>query len=176
MRRLAPCFEFTKSWRSFRRSRPSKAIAGTCEDRFFSALLLSDWPSIKAGAPTTGREQRLDRVRGQSYVWQTAGDFRVKPIRCILVLLLLATVVCASTVPAVDDPSTAFNESDTPANMALPVVPGVKLVRPATDPVPAPQPLQQVDRNLSFSAYAPGPAPKQERAHSLLKLLCTLLI
>jgi hypothetical protein len=100
----------------------------------------------------------------------------VKPIRCIFVLLLLATVVCASTVPAVDDPSTAFDESESPANIALPVLPGVRIVRPAADPVPVPQPLQQVGGDVNFSAYIPGPAPKQERSHSLLKFLCTFLI
>jgi len=97
-------------------------------------------------------------------------------MRWIFVSLLLATVVCASTVPAVDDPSTAFNESENPTNIALPVLPGIKLVRPAADPVPVPQPLLQVAGDVSFSAYIPGPAPKQERSHSLLKLLCTLLI
>lgn len=100
----------------------------------------------------------------------------MKPIRCILVLLLLATVVCASTVPVVDDPSTAFNESDSPANMALPVVPAVKVVRRITDPVPAPEPVPQITADISFSAYTPGPAPKQQKPHSLLRLLCTLLI
>lgn len=100
----------------------------------------------------------------------------MKPIRCIFVLLLLATVVCASTVPAVDDPSTAFDESQSPANIALPILPGVRSVRPAADPVPVPQPLQQVADDDSFSAYTPGPAPKQERSHSLLKLHCILLI
>jgi hypothetical protein len=89
---------------------------------------------------------------------------------------VLATVVCASTVPVVDDPSTAFDESQSPANIALPVVPGARSVRPAADPVPVPQPLLQVAGDLSFSSYSPGPAPKHERSHSLLKLHCILLI
>jgi hypothetical protein len=103
-------------------------------------------------------------------------NFRMKAIRCILVLLLLVTVVCASTVPVVDDPSTSFNESDSPANMALPVVPAVKLVRRTTDPVPVPELGRQITADISFSAYTPGPAPKQQRSHSLLRLICTLLI
>jgi hypothetical protein len=128
---------------------------------------LTDYPSRPS----------LDRGWGGRYGWQNGhGDFCVKPVRCILALLLLATVVCAATLPVADDPSTAFNESDSPANMALPVMPAVKLVRRATDPVPAPEPMRQVTADISLSAYTPRPVPKQQRSHSLLRLLCTLLI
>ena len=92
-------------------------------------------------------------------------------------LLLLGTVYCALTVPVADDPSTAFNESDTPANLAIPASPGVKLVRSAADPVPVPQSLPEVAGGIRYSRFVPAAVPKPHNgAHSLLTLLCTFLI
>jgi hypothetical protein len=39
-------------------------------------------------------------------------------VRCMLVLLLLGELVCALAVAPVDDPETAFDETDLPANVA----------------------------------------------------------
>jgi hypothetical protein len=100
----------------------------------------------------------------------------VKPIRWILILLLLGTVYCALTVPAADDASTAYNESDTPANLVLPASTGVKLARPVADPVPLPQPSTEIAGGVRDATHTAVPAPKRQSAQSLLTLLCTFLI
>jgi hypothetical protein len=103
------------------------------------------------------------------------GGMFLKQFRWILILFLLGTVICAAAIPAVDNPDTAFDESDSPANLALPAPLSAKLVMPVANPVPLPQPLPQVS-NISVSIHAPQPVAKQQGTQSLLTLLCTFLI
>ena len=55
------------------------------------------------------------------------------------VLVLMCAVVCISAIPQPDLPETSYNEVDTPVNQTPPVVPSLRLVRPAVVPAILPR-------------------------------------
>jgi hypothetical protein len=96
----------------------------------------------------------------------------------ISVLLLCAASVLASTVPRVDLPETAFNEADTPVNLAPPARPILQLVPTAVDPIAISPvlPLHNA-RLVAGSPFVESPVrPGHRHGHSLQDLLCTFLI
>jgi hypothetical protein len=105
------------------------------------------------------------------------GRFLLNPARWILVFLLLGTVVCAFTVPPIDNPETAFNEADAPVSLALPTSLWARVVLPAADSITLPKlPLKWAVAELTLSEERSLLAPKQPSQDSLQKLLCTFLI
>lgn len=94
-----------------------------------------------------------------------------------LVILLCATLVCVASLPAVDDPDTAFNEVDTPVNLAPPASPRINLVVPVVKAVNLPKlALDEPGWGTNNSAHELALVPKQPDSHSIQKLLCTFLI
>lgn len=93
-----------------------------------------------------------------------------------LILFLLGAAVCASAVASVDDPETAFDETDIPINLYRPEAPSIKFVPPADGPLILLRPLCWPGRGVSSLALELAPAPKQRYPHSLQNLLCTFLI
>ena len=94
-------------------------------------------------------------------------------------LLLLVTVVCVVSVPPVDDPDTAIDESDFQVNLAIPANLSVKLVHPIANSIDSPEiVLCRQDLRVKSSRREFMPVPKQPAAHSnsFQKLLCTFLI
>ena len=101
----------------------------------------------------------------------------MKYIHWILVLLLLGTVVCVASVPPVDDPDTALDESDFQVNLAIPSTLGIRLVHPVANSVDLPKlSLSYQDLRTKPSRHAFMPVPKQTPSRSIRKLLSTLLI
>jgi hypothetical protein len=98
----------------------------------------------------------------------------VKIIHPIFVLLLLATVAYASTVPPIDDPGTAFNESDTAVTLAPPAAAHINFGSPAMDSLIPP------NSSPGWIVHNPAnelaPVPSQCPPHSFQKMLCTFLI
>ena len=98
--------------------------------------------------------------------------------RWALVLVLLASAVCVSTVARPDLPETNFNEADAPVNLAPPVRLGGQVIAPAIDPVVI-SPTLPIDCAacvVSRLALEPIVAPKRRHPLSLQDLLCTFLI
>lgn len=117
---------------------------------------------------STGRRELLSNHLGCQAVKQT---------HCVLVLLLLGTVACASTVPPVDDPETAFDEGDAPISLALPTLLRITLSPPAADSIILPRPtLCSRVWGVDNSVHRPSPRPNRRSPYSLQKLLCTFLI
>jgi hypothetical protein len=95
----------------------------------------------------------------------------------VVLLLLLGAVLCASVIPRTDSPETSYNEIDTPVNQAPPVVPALRLVRPAVAPVILPKNFgnaASVNSSPIRRNIAGVPAPRDP--HSIQNLFCTLLI
>ena len=95
----------------------------------------------------------------------------------ILVLFLLAGVFGGSAVLPVDLPETAFNESDAPANLALPWQAALRNVRPVSDLLVMPG-TRFYGAGCVVSSFVLEPAAmlRQRHPHSLQDLLCTFLI
>ena len=104
--------------------------------------------------------------------------------RCyrIFVLLLLAGVLVASTVPPVDLPETTFDESTATVNLAPPPHTAFRLVRPVFvravgDALVIPDVrLHCTGWVVSSRMLAAEAVPGHRHARSLQDLLCTLLI
>jgi len=93
------------------------------------------------------------------------------------VLLLLGAVVCVASVPPVDDPDTAVDESDVPVILATPEPLIIKSVPPLSNSVDPPI-LASYSREsrADLSRYEFMPMSKQSGSYSSQILLCTLLI
>ncbi len=102
----------------------------------------------------------------------------VKVLRWISVAVLLGAAVFTSVVPRVDLPETAFNESDAPVNLVIPVRPSFSLAPPVVDPVavlPMPR-FHGLAVTFPGLTLSPSVVTSQRHRHSLQNLLCTLLI
>ncbi len=97
-------------------------------------------------------------------------------VRWALILFLLGAAVCASAVAPVDDPVTAFNETDIPINLRRPGEPIIKFVPPADGPPILPRPLCWVGRGVSSLVLELAPVRKQRYPHPLQNLVCTFRI
>jgi len=126
--------------------------------------------------PKSRADWAIDKHPGPEYFLNPRLS-RVLRIRRILILVLLGATFCAAVVPRADAPETAFNEADTPVNLAPPVRPGIQLVAPAPHPtVASPAPLAYAPRYvLKTVARETAVLPNRHR-HSLQELLCTFLI
>lgn len=97
--------------------------------------------------------------------------------RSTLLLIVLGAMACACAVPRADLPDTAYNEVDTPVSHASAVVPGIRLLRPASVPVTVSDEFASKDQShtpprLDLTSRV---LPVYHR-HSLHELLCTFLI
>ena len=97
-------------------------------------------------------------------------------LRWSLILFLLSATVCVSVVAPIDDPESAFNETDLPINLTRPVEPGTKFIAPADDPASPQGPLYRVGQGIGNSVLELGPVSKRRYSHRLQNLLCTFLI
>jgi hypothetical protein len=100
----------------------------------------------------------------------------VARLRWSLILFLLSATVCVSVVAPIDDPESAFNETDLPVILTRPVAPGTKFVAPADDPAIRQRPLYWVGQGIGNSVLELGPVSKRGYSHRLQNLLCTFLI
>jgi hypothetical protein len=78
-------------------------------------------------------------------------------------------------LPPVDTPETAFNEMDTPVNVARPALPRVSLAAPNMQPAVVPQSTLSRNRNERPSSRIELPA-QAYHSPDLQPLLCTFLI
>jgi len=97
----------------------------------------------------------------------------VKRQRLIFILFLLGAAIGASIVPPEDLPETAFNEVDTPVNLAPPTQPRLEFIPPACDSGVILGLSVQV---VSGWALQPAVVTIGRYPHSLQDLLCTFLI
>ena len=85
--------------------------------------------------------------------------------------------MCVSSVPIVDDPNTAIDESNVQVNLTVPSTLSLKLIRPVANSI-ASLTLARWRTNsgdiTSFREIAS--VPRQSRSHSIQRLLCTFLI
>jgi hypothetical protein len=100
----------------------------------------------------------------------------VARLRWALIFFLLSAAVCVSVIAPIDDPESAFNETDLPINLTRPVEPGTKFVAPADDPAILQRPLYWVGQGVRNSVLELAPVSKRRYSHRLQKLLCTFLI
>lgn len=132
------------------------------------------------GRPPNARRARslIDKPYLREYFWVELGLTSVKRRHWMSVLFLLAAAVCVSAVPRADSPETTFNESDAPVNLAPPVLPGLRVAPPAVDPTAILPALSVYCPGCALNTLPvePALAPRQRDHHSLLSLLCTLLI
>jgi hypothetical protein len=106
------------------------------------------------------------------------GDNVRRRLRSILALFLLGTATCVFALPRVDLPETAFNEADTPVNVAPPVRPGIRVIPPAVDPIAV---LPKLPSHCATclvrgKVHESAAVARQRHQHSLQDLLCTFLI
>ncbi len=95
-----------------------------------------------------------------------------------IVLLLVSAVAGVSVIPQPDLPETAFNEVDLPVNQAVPVVLGIKLIRPVAAAVPLHSHVrawQGIFSSHSSDHEWAHPVVQRE-LHSSQTFLCTFLI
>ena len=97
--------------------------------------------------------------------------------RWILALLLLGTVVCAASVPPVDDPDTAVDESEFQVLFLIPSPLSVKSVPVFVNSLDLTKPVS-VSQNLTTGISSAEFMRPPDSCHSpsLQKLLCTFLI
>jgi hypothetical protein len=100
----------------------------------------------------------------------------VARLRWACILFLRSAAVCVSVVPPIDDPESAFNETDLPINLTRPVAPGTKFVAPADDPAILQRPLYWVGQGIGNSVLELAPVSMRRYSHRLQNLLCTFLI
>jgi len=90
-------------------------------------------------------------------------------------VLSLATMVAVAAIsPLTDQPETAFNESDTPVNCAIPVSVTTAETCPQ-ETLRVPRPRRTWDGN-SRARFIATPLPAHWRAESLRELFCAFLI
>jgi len=92
-----------------------------------------------------------------------------------LLVLLCGTVIFATSVPAADDPDTAYNEADASVAVSLPLADAstlINLASPSPD-LPRLSTTVRVSRTSPDLMISPDPIPP---AHSLQQVLCTFLI
>ena len=87
----------------------------------------------------------------------------------MLVLVLLGGLVCALAVALVDDPETAFDETDLPVNVACLRVPNMNLMLPADNPSISAIPCCRVREGISSCAPRTGTSAKAETPTSSRK-------
>ena len=89
----------------------------------------------------------------------------------------MVAVVCASAVPPVDDPETAFNEADATIILATPASVGLNLLPAASDLAIVPNlSLDQLGWVVNNFVHGRSQLARQHPPSSLQKLLCTFLI
>jgi hypothetical protein len=89
----------------------------------------------------------------------------------------MATVVCASAVPRVDDPETAFNEADAMITLAPPTSVGLNSLPSASAPmIVANLSLGLLGWVVRHGAHSLARVPSHRPPDSFQKLLCTFLI
>ena len=103
--------------------------------------------------------------------------YSLKQAHWILIFVLLGSVLCVASIPAVDDPDTEVDESEFQVNLATPSALGIKLVHPVANSADLPKLAScQQDLRSHSSRHEFMPVPKQSRSHSSQTLLCTFLI
>lgn len=98
----------------------------------------------------------------------------MKLLRWTIAILEISFVCFALIVPQVDDPATAFDETDSPVNVTAPLVARTNLVLPARHFVAIPG-ERLVRWKPCTSMYGLTPEPGIYSSHSLLYVLCMLL-
>jgi hypothetical protein len=97
------------------------------------------------------------------------GAMALKRFYWIFVFCLLVGVFGGSAVTPVDQPETAFNESDAPVNLALPSRAPLRFFRPVSDSIVIPLDVVSI-------RVLPSVIPKPYHTHPLQELLSTFLI
>jgi hypothetical protein len=98
----------------------------------------------------------------------------MKLLRWTIAILEISFVCLALIVSPVDDPATAFDESDFPVRVTTPVVARTNLVLPAGHSAAVPK-QQRVRSGPCTTIYKLTPEPGSCSSHSLLYRLCKLL-
>lgn len=98
-----------------------------------------------------------------------------------VVMALMVSVVLVSTIPQIDLPETAYDESDIPVNQAPPVVLVTTIAHPPITEAVLPKHMgeteAQVGRQSLDRRWAYRLLPRdQHDQHSMQVLLCTFLI
>jgi hypothetical protein len=104
----------------------------------------------------------------------TWGANPVKLLRWTIAILEISFVCFALIMPRVDDPATAFDETDSPVNVTTPLVARTNLVLPAGPSVAIPR-ERRVRWKPCTAIYGLTPEPGICSSHSLLYFLCKLL-
>ena len=97
----------------------------------------------------------------------------MKCLHWIIVILAIGLVSLAPIVPRLDAPETVYNETDTPVNLATPVVVGTGFTKPSEKPAAIGE--ERAGSREPYSAHAMEPESGVRDSHSLLTLLCTHL-
>jgi hypothetical protein len=117
----------------------------------------------------------LTAVDGASYFGNPGGAMR--QAHCMFILLLLGTVVCASSVPPEDDPTTAIDESDLQVNIGTPAPLRMTLVHPVANSIDLPKlALCLLDCRINSDVHGLARTLNQHSPRSLQDLLCSFLI
>ena len=97
----------------------------------------------------------------------------------MLVFVLLGSVLCAASVPRVDDPDTAIDESEFQVVFMVGSQPSIKSVSPLANSLDLPKPVSCAEdlttKNL-FPRIHAVPERSASHSNSIQKLLCTFLI
>jgi len=116
----------------------------------------------------------IDRPSRSAYFVGNLGGNPMKLLRWTIAALEISFVCFASIVPRVDDPATAFDETDSPVCVATPLATRTNLVLRGGHSV-AIRIKQLVRREPCTTIYQLTPEPGSCSSHSLLYLLCKLL-
>jgi len=91
-----------------------------------------------------------------------------------LLILLCGTIIFATSVPAVDDPDTAYNEADASVTVSLPLADASSLITPASASADTPR-ISAVEQ-ICTSSQKSTTSNVVQPSHSLQQMLCTFLI
>ena len=85
--------------------------------------------------------------------------------------------MCAASVPPVDNPDTAVDESEFQVNLAIPSTPSIKCAFPVANSTDLPKlASRQQDLRADLSRHEFMPVPNESCSHFTQILLCTFLI
>jgi hypothetical protein len=116
----------------------------------------------------------IDTQARGAYFVGNLGANPVKLLRWTIAFLEISFVCFALIVPRVDDPATAFDETDSPVNVTTPLVARTNLVLPAGHSVAIPR-ERRVRWKPRTTIYGLTPEPGIYSSRSLLYVVCALL-
>jgi hypothetical protein len=147
-----------------------------CPRRIFQRLIRLCWRGLCQRAARRilcNDRSRFERLPTRAQFVFNLG-FPVKCLHWIIVIVGIGLISLRPIVPQIDAPETAYNESDSPVDLATPVVVGINLTMPGEKLrlIPA---EERVSCKPGITRREVSLKPGMSDSHSWLTLLCKFL-